>query len=77
MPNTTIPAVVDLQLRAIAERAAGQYPDPLLEALGWTRPDYVAAIHSRLRHKFRRWCAEGRLVAGPDGQYRTRREADR
>jgi len=53
MPET-IPAAVDLQLRAIAEKAAGQYPDPLLNALGWTRPEYVAAIHTRLRTKYRR-----------------------
>lgn len=74
MPNTTIPAAVDLQLRAMAERAAGQYADPLLEALGWTRPEYVAAIHSRLRDKFRRWCAEGRLVVGSDGRYHSNKE---
>lgn len=76
MPDTTIPAAVDLQLRAIAERAAGQYADPLLEALGWTRPEYVTAIHSRLRDKFRRWRAEGRLVADASGQYRTSREVN-
>lgn len=76
MPDTTIPAVVDLQLRGMAERAAAQYPDQLLETLGWTRPDYVAAIHTRLRHKFRQWCAEGRLIADANGQYRTSREVN-
>lgn len=76
MPDVTIPAVVDLQLRGIAEKAAGTYPDPLLRALGWTRPDYVAAIHSRLRRKFRQMCADGHLVAGPDGQYHRSTEGD-
>jgi hypothetical protein len=51
MPDAAIPDRVDAQLRAAAERAAGAYPDPLLSAMGWTRAEYVDAIHNRLREQ--------------------------
>ena len=47
-----IPPAVDLELHAIAERAAGD-DTTLIDAMGWTRGDFVAAIHARLRVKWR------------------------
>ena len=77
MPDkTTIPPAVDARLGEIADKAAGQYPDPLLNALGWTRPQYVAAIHSRLRKKYRQWRDEGRLTVDDQGQIQLTDMAD-
>lgn len=48
-----IPDHIDAELCRLAERAAGSYPAPLCQALGWTRHEYVAAIYGRLRDKYR------------------------
>ncbi|MEE3066612.1 MAG: hypothetical protein VYA67_22165 [Actinomycetota bacterium] len=68
--RTGIPADVDAQLAAIAGRPAGQNPGPLLRALGWTRPDYVTAIHNRLRDKHRQSRNEGRQNRDDTGPIR-------
>jgi hypothetical protein len=48
-----IPMSIDQELLSIAEKAAGDHSDPLLLAKGWTRFEYVDAIHNRLRATYR------------------------
>jgi hypothetical protein len=48
-----VPSSIDAELRAIAEKAAGKRSDYQLHAIGWTRFEYVDAIHRRLRDKWR------------------------
>jgi hypothetical protein len=50
---TRIPPAIDMHLRELAEHAAGPNPWPLLNETGWSREEFVAAIHARLRDKWR------------------------
>jgi hypothetical protein len=50
---TRIPPSIDLHLRDIAEKAVGPNPWPLLDGTGWTREEFVSAVHARLRSKWR------------------------
>lgn len=50
---TRIPPAIDQQLRDMAEKAVGPNPWPLLAETGWTREEFVAAVHARLRSKWR------------------------
>lgn len=48
-----IPPSIDQDLRDIADKAVGPNPWPLLAETGWTREEFVAAVHARLRSKWR------------------------
>ncbi|MCV7424368.1 hypothetical protein H7K45_27865 [Mycobacterium yunnanensis] len=68
---------VDQELHQLAVKAAGQYPDSLLTAQGWTRQELVDAIHARLQTKYTDMRATGELVADDDGVIRPAKRSRR